>query len=156
MSDTEDGLYRLIRNGGTMATDLYSLVTGRLLGVGLSRIVFEYAPDPELVIKFETTGNDFNNVIEWDVWDNVKYDKKLSKWFAPCHFISPCGAILIQQKTTPIPKENMPKKIPRLFTDLKYQNWGSLDGRPVCHDYGNHRIYNGGTLHQLVNADWWG
>lgn len=156
MSETERDLYRIIRNGGTVATDLYSMVTGRMLGVGASRIVFDYAPDPTLVIKFETGGGGFSNVMEWDIWENMQFDKRLSKWLAPCLMISPCGSILLQRKTTPLSIDHLPKKIPRFFTDLKYQNWGMLDGKPVCHDYGNHRAYSGGNLHQLVKADWWG
>jgi hypothetical protein len=26
--------------------------------------------------------------------------------------------------------------VPSMFTDLKVQNWGMLNGRLVCHDYG--------------------
>jgi hypothetical protein len=139
-----------------MATDLYSMVTGKLLGVGASRTVFDFMPDPTLVIKFETVGGSFDNVMEWDIWENCQYDKRLAKWLAPCHMISPCGSILLQKKTTPVSIEQLPKKIPRFFTDLKHQNWGMLDGRPVCHDFANHLAYAGGTLHQLVKADWWG
>ncbi|MEQ8308086.1 MAG: hypothetical protein RIA09_16245 [Hoeflea sp.] len=155
MSEEADKLFRLIRDGGTMATDLYSLCTGKELGQGCSRLVFDFALDQTCVIKFETAGGSFDNVVEWDVWNAYRFDKRMSKWLAPCVSISPCGSILIQKKTTPIYKDRLPKKIPRVFTDLKETNWGLLDGRPVCHDYGNHRIFNGGDLYRLVNADWW-
>ncbi|MDW9491747.1 hypothetical protein [Sinorhizobium meliloti] len=156
MSDHYNDIKREFRAGGTIPVELFQLVTGKHLGGGSTRQVFEYALDPALVIKYEMNAGSFANVMEWETWQKLTWDKELSKWLAPCLYISPCGCILIQQKTEPLPHSKYPKKIPRLFQDTKYQNWGWWKSRFVCHDYALTGTFDGGSPARLVNADWWG
>jgi hypothetical protein len=65
--------------------------------------------------------------------------------------ISPAGAVLIMQKADPIREAELPKKLPALFTDLKISNWGIINGRPVCIDYGWQRM---NTNTKLEKACW--
>lgn len=63
------------------------------------------------------------------------------------------GIALIQSRTHPfIDKEEFDmavakvpgKKLPSFFDDVHYGNFGLLDGRLVCHDYGfTHFLKNG-------------
>lgn len=48
----------------TVGKDLLNLVVGDRIGYGIGREVFEYLPDKSLVIKFETKGQSFQNIIE--------------------------------------------------------------------------------------------
>lgn len=149
-------ILQMFRNGGTIPVELFQMVTGRHLGGGTTRDVFEYSLDDSMVIKYETNARSFANVMEWEAWQKLTYDRELSKWLAPCHHISPCGSILIQSKTEPLPRDKYPKKIPKLFHDTKYQNWGWWKRRIVCHDYALIGTFDGGNLARMVNADWWG
>ena len=45
--------------------------------------------------------------------------------------------------------------MPSFFADLKRSNWGELDGRPVCHDYGVTQLGTYGLAEaHLLEADW--
>lgn len=120
----------------TAAKDLWSLVFGKKIGSGMSRVVYEYLPDPSYVIKEEKYVGHFQNVIEWEIWENVQYIPHIAKWFAPCLKISPNGMYLIQKKVTPAEANKYPKEIPYFFKDLKMDNYGLLNGKIVCCDYG--------------------
>jgi hypothetical protein len=131
------------------------LLCGRLLGVGSARHVYECALNSEWVVKVETGARSFQNALEWEFWQDAQANKELARWLAPCHHISPSGVVLIQARTTDAPTKAFPKKVPKVFTDLKYQNWGYLLGdhrRLVCHDYALTLNYTTG----LRQADWWG
>lgn len=156
MSEAYREVLKEVRNGGSIAADLLATLCGRHLGSGVYRKTFLSEVNKEQVVKIETESGHFCNVTEWDIWENLKEHKVLSRWMAPVRYISPNGAILIQDRTYPVHVSQMPEKIPRLFCDTKIQNWGWYEGRIVCHDYGNHRLYNGGNIAQLVKADWWG
>ena len=144
------------RFNGTISVDLYQLMCGKWLGGGIGRGVYVLGVDPSLVIKVETVGRSFQNVTEWEVWDDlVRADTDAMDWFAPCHYISPCGTILIQARTTPLAKSQAPKKVPAFFTDLKYQNFGMYDGRVVAHDYGFHKFVALGSKCKLQRAQWY-
>lgn len=118
-----------------MAEDFLFMHCAEYLGGGIGRDVFASRFDPKSVIKLaQHSGN--QNVIEYEVWCIVKEDKALKPWFAPCSHLSGIGQWLIQARTTPILKKDLPRKVPTIFTDLKPENWGWYDGRPVCHDYG--------------------
>lgn len=156
MSDLYNEIRQEVRKGGVVATDLLATLVGRPLGEGAYRKVFVSQANSEQVVKFEIVSGKFCNVAEWDIWENLKDHKVLGKWMAPVRYISPNGAILIQDRTFPVEASQMPEKIPRLFCDTKIQNWGWYEGRIVCHDFGNHRLHDGGNLAQLVKADWWG
>lgn len=141
---------------GVVAKDFRDLVIGKKLGSGASREVYEWRPDPKLVVKVELNKFDWSNIKEWDVWAAIEHTK-LAQWFAPCAEIAGNGAVMLQYRTQPIRRSELPDKIPALFTDTKLANWGMLDGRPVCHDYGLHMLLEKGMGHgsRLVKADWW-
>lgn len=131
---------------------LCEIMRKRKLGQGAYRTVYEFGPDKTKVIKLE--GNtSFQNIIEWETWNHVKYTKH-AKWFAPVHSISANGKVLIQSRTKPLSRKKCPKKIPVFFTDLKSENWGKLDGRKVCHDYGSHLLMEKGMSSKMKKVLW--
>ncbi len=141
---------------GTIAEDFFGVMTGEWLGGGIGRGVYVLGTDPSLVIKIETASRSFQNIAEWEVWNDLdRLDSKAMKWFAPCHYISPCGIVLIQARTRPADKRRFPKKMPAYFTDLKYQNFGMLDGRLVAHDYGFHRFVKLGLTASMRIVEWY-
>lgn len=140
--------------GNNISRDLLDMCVGRKVGTGMSREVFEFGPDPSLVIKFETTAGYFQNAFEFEIWSTVK-DTEAAKWFAPVLRISDNGKVLIMKKTEPLGLNEAPAKMPHFFTDLKIQNFGWLDGQLVAHDYGINFLIEKGTSGRLVKADWW-
>lgn len=120
------------------ADDLFRLFCGTKIGEGQYRIVYAHALDSTLVIKRERAFNNFSNVMEWDFWTCSK-GSKVRRWLAPVEWLSPGGMWLIQKRTYPLGARAIPKRVPDVFCDLKDDNWGLLDGRVVCHDYGNNR-----------------
>lgn len=119
----------------TCKRDLIGAIFGEHIGSGASRQTYVYEPNEAYVIKLEDKAKWFQNIEEWNTWLTVK-DTKHAKWFAPCAWISPCGTILLQRRTEIVCAKGIPSKIPDYFTDLKLSNFGLLDGRFVCHDYG--------------------
>lgn len=120
----------------TIAREFYDLVVGEQLGVGVSRVVYVYRPDPSLVVKFETSADrEFQNVAEWHAWGRVA-DGRESVWLAPCVSISDCGSVLIQRRTSPVALGDLPARLPAWMTDRKRSNFGLYEGRVVAHDYG--------------------
>jgi len=79
------------------------------------------------------------------MWHEVQFTP-WARWFAPCRRISPCGIVLIQERTRPLPHGELPKELPDFFTDLKPENFGLIDGQVVCHDYALH----------LASSNWLG
>lgn len=112
------------------------VLCGKKLGEGCSRTVYECSFDKSLVIKIEDRNYHSQNIIEWEVWDQVEYDKKLKKWFAPCIAISRCGTVLIQKKVKYRDIALYPKKIPAFFGDTHRKNFGFIGDQFVCSDYG--------------------
>lgn len=131
-------------------TELKNLVLGKKLGTGAYRKVYAHRQDKSLVVKVEEGGRMFSNVVEWETWQYVQYTA-LAKWFAPCVDISPCGSILLMKRVEPARMSEMPKQVPAIFTDLKIENWGVLDGKVVCCDYGNLLLNIKGNLKK---AEW--
>lgn len=121
------------------ADDLFNLITGAEIGRGQYRVVYEHQFDKKLVIK-QDSGENFSNLNEWQIYQEFK-DTPLGQWLAPIFHCSPRGMWIVQARTKPIPIGKYPKRVPELFADLKPGNWGMYRGRPVCHDYGNHRLY---------------
>lgn len=119
--------------------DLMNLVCGKLLGEGQYRQVFACHLDESWVVK-KDTGENYSNIHEYAIYDEA-YNTPLRKWLAPARWLSPRGLWLIQDRTEPISKDRLPKSVPSIFCDFKADNWGLLNGRPVCHDYGNHALY---------------
>lgn len=139
---------------GRISREFRDLMLGKFLGSGVGREVYVFRPDPTFVIKFETGNQSFQNIREWDLWNDLAEQPKLRKWLAPINSISPSGDILMQRRTTPMRKNELPKRVPAFATDLKIQNWGLLDGQPVMHDYGF--IRQEALKGKLETAKWWG
>lgn len=113
---------------------------GRLIGKGMTRCVYEFPiTNDKYIVKVEdnTESGDrhFQNVREWNVWNDLK-EHELGGWLAPCHWISESGKILIMRQTRPTDRANYPDKIPAIFNDVKFENFGMIGDRFVCHDYG--------------------
>lgn len=121
--------------------DGLTLFAGANLGSGITRDVYECALDVTCIVKCERNGGNirFQNVNEWRTWQAVKDCKGIAKWFAPCEAISYAGLWLVQKRTQPISLDEIKRRLPRVpafFLDLKAENWGTFEGRIVCHDYG--------------------
>jgi hypothetical protein len=144
-------------NNASLNRDMWELMCSDMIGQGCSRKVFLSKLDTSLVVKVEEAGRSFNNIREWELWEDVRHDKNATRWLAPCINISLCGSILIQKKTAVVSKRRYPKKVPKwLVSDSKYQNWGLLDGKVVCHDYAHHLAHRYGSISKsLVKIHWW-
>lgn len=141
----------------TSAKELAWLFLGKVIGVGMSRSVYEYTLDKTLVVKYEHGESRWQNIIEYEIWQTVK-DTKMAKWFAPCIDISPNGHFMLQKRAEKIPKGFYPKKIPTMFADLKYDNFGMIGKQFVCIDYGTAHIdalNRALKMKKTKKADWW-
>jgi len=118
----------------TIKLDFIQLFLGEYLGGGCARDVYEFIGQPDLVIKVETTAHSFQNVMEWNTWHEVQ-GTPWARFFAPCRRISPCGIVLIQERTKPLETDRLPKRLPAFFADLKPENFGRIGDRAVAHDY---------------------
>lgn len=122
-----------------ISQDLFMMICGKKIGEGQTRMVYEYNLDKRFVVKIET-GNSGDNYNEYQMWHEIEYlkgDLKWVKdWFAPVHYISPCGRILIMERTKVKKRRERPKKIPKFIKDSHYNNFGWLGKKFVCHDYG--------------------
>ena len=58
---------------------------------------------------------------------------------------------VIQSRTFPMRPNERPNVVPKWLTDIKDDNWGLLNGKPVCHDYG---LLHGIGVGGLVKARW--
>lgn len=134
--------------------DLLNLLCGAKIGEGEYRTVFACHLDARWVVKHDSRKN-FSNIAEWEMWTELE-ETPLGKWLAPVEWLSPAGFWLIQRRTEPLTKDRLPKRVPSIFSDTKLSNWGWLDGRPVCHDYGNHRGYRliGKHGREMRSAEW--
>lgn len=128
-------------------TDMFC---GDFLGEGMSRRVYRHAHDRTKVIKIENTSETFQNVIEWELWEVNQYYDKVSKWLAPCRFISHSGTYLVMDYVEDIEKSQIPAKLPSFMCDLKVANMGMYNDQIVLRDYGT-TILNLNT--RLVNVD---
>ncbi len=118
--------------------DAFNLLCGDRLGGGIHREVFECRLRPELVVKVERDAEwrYFANQQEMHFWDNQQFYKPVADWLAPCHFLSPDGRILLQERARICSRfEQLPDKIPGFLTDRKPQNFGYIGKRFVCVDY---------------------
>jgi hypothetical protein len=142
--------------GDTVKRELIGLMLGQELGAGISRTVYECSLDPKFVVKVEPGGGQFQNVAEWEIW-NALSGTEAAKWLAPCRTISSCGSVLIQARTQPLRRHELPKHMPLWLTDFKQQNYGRLNGRLVCHDYAaSARIMiNNAAWKRTQRAEWW-
>lgn len=137
----------------TIKLDIFDCILGKEIGRGMTRIVYEHRTDPTLVVKVEHEGGAFQNVREAELWFEIA-DTPFAKWFAPVVYVSASGSVIIQKKCERVQKSKYPKKIPGFLTDTKYGNYGLLNGKFVCFDYGSIPFtanWNG----RLKKAEWW-
>lgn len=140
--------------GRNTLIDLAQLICGRRLGSGIGRTVYRMATEPDKVIKIEEGGCSFQNVIEWQTWEALRYTKH-ARWLAPVEHISPCGIVLIMAATEPLPKARYPERMPTWLSDFKVDNYGLYKGRVVCHDYGTNLLLNHGAFGgRMRKVDW--
>lgn len=136
----------------TVSKDFLDLFAGKRIGSGIARTVYECNLDKTLVVKVEMRAQNFQNVQEWENWRWLKDVKKVASWLAPCVAISPCGIVLLQKRTKPVEKDELPKLIPKFLTDTKVGNFGKLNGKIVCHDYA--QIITSTPLNNR-KIEWW-
>lgn len=137
----------------TVSLDLFDALLGRRIGKGTAREVYEHRLDPSYVVKVEIVAGSFQNIIEAKLWAEVEHTP-FAKWFAPVVYISACGTVIVQKKVQVARLAEYPKEIPAFFTDRKYQNFGLLDGKLVCFDYGT-TILSRGFSKKMQKAGWW-
>jgi|SRR5581483_2835676 len=137
--------------GYVVSHDLLKLFLGEKIGSGQFRDVYLLNIDESKVVKVEK-GVSYENFGEYDVWQNVQHTK-WGRWFAPVLWFSNYGSCLIQPRCAPLPATGRPKRLPDFFADIKSDNWGLLNGRVVCFDYGHHQFYRRGVKRaKLVKA----
>lgn len=134
--------------------DAFRLFCETEIGHGMSRRVWTSPLLPGRVVKTEEDSRRFQNVFEWETWNQVK-DTKWAKWFAPCVAISPCGSVLVMERTSQPSEEQFADRMPVFLTDFKRANYGVLEGRLVCHDYGTNVLMQTGLSDRLKKAEWW-
>ena len=137
----------------SIKVDFIDLFLGKYLGGGTAREVYTYQLDETKVLKIEYASASFQNAREWQIWHDLKDAKDYAQWLAPCHWISPCGMVLIQSRTLPAREKDLHDRMPAFITDMKRANYGMLNGRLVCHDYGT-AISEYRKAER--RADWWG
>lgn len=137
----------------TISRDFFCMIAGEVLGTGAFRVVYEHCHRDDLVLKVEPDAQSFQNIVEWEFWNDNRNHKKIAQWLAPCEFISPCGTILAMKRTAEPHHTDYPKKMPYFITDLKRKNFGMLNGKLVAHDYGLYRVT---PSTKREKADWWG
>lgn len=128
---------------------------GEKLGRGLNRDVYVLKHDESWVVKIQRTTN-FDNILEYSIWEALKRVPKYSKWFAEVLTINETGFVLFQKRVEHRRWKDYPKKIPKFFTDLKLKNYGWIDGQFVCCDYPNVLLMLAGYITEdLKTAKWW-
>lgn len=134
--------------------ELSSVMIGSFIGDGIARKVYRCLMNRDYVCKIESGARSFQNVSEWETWKWVEGNKQLEKWFAPCFRISGSGTILLQRYCEPLRDADLPKRLPSFLCDLKKENFGMLNNRVVCCDYGTVHSAIRQTSRKLVNAKW--
>lgn len=133
--------------------EAFNLLCDKQVATGSARTVYNSELNQDWIIKIEDRAGSFQNVIEWQTWNRVN-NTKWSRWFAPCYYISPCGAILIMARTTEPQLKDYPTMMPVYLSDLKYSNYGMFEGKLVCHDYGTNLLSEYGKTNKMRKADW--
>lgn len=145
------GLEDMLKFSARTNYDAMNMLLGAPLGNGSSRRVYVNDLNPSQVVKVEQDAEAFQNVMEWQIWQEAQRSK-IADWFAPCRFISPDGRLLVMDRTTQ--PGAFPERVPAIFTDLKYTNFGHIGKRFVCHDYGTLLLARGLNT-RLKKANWW-
>lgn len=154
-----------LRFGDVVRNDFMGMFLGELLGHGTARMVYTLQRQPHLVVKVESNAHSFQNVAEWQLWEDLK-GTEFAKWLAPCRVISACGSVLIQDRTMPLRVgkdfQEFPTELPTFLSDLKPSNFGKIGRQIVAHDYAVnntifHGIKNGVKMRKISRKDWeWG
>lgn len=132
----------------------FHLLCDQQIGRGMSRVVWSSKLLPDCVIKVEDTAGQFQNVIEWETWLRVR-DTPHRRWFAPCRWLAGNGSILVMERTRTPAENQYLKSMPLYLTDFKRANYGMLNGKLVCHDYGTHMLFDYGMTKRMKPAKWW-
>jgi hypothetical protein len=140
----------------TTSMDFWKIMAGDRLGYGMSRSVYDCRLDPTLVMKIEVTEGKFQNIVEFELWSRYMHYEKVAKWLAPVDSMSSNGTVMLMKKTMPLTVDQFPDEIPAFFGDIKLENFGMLDGRVVCHDYGTgfHENPRSGNRKVKKGVDW--
>jgi len=112
---------------------LIEIAKGPFIGKGDYRTVWQCRLNSKYVLKYEHNLA-YCNVTEHLAWDTYR-GTKLEKWLAPVVWMSADTRWLVMYKT--LPPYEWPVDVPRFFNDMSQKNYGVLDGRFVCHDYGS-------------------
>lgn len=138
--------------GPNTINEIVGLLVGDKIDYGRDRNVYACHAFPDYVVKVENRGtNYFSNVMEWMIWTEFR-GTKWERWLAPCKFISAGGTVLIQARCAPLKKR--PRRVPGWMSDLKGENWGEWEGRPVCFDYANNELFEAAKLVGLKVPRW--
>ena len=132
-----------------------AILLGEKIGSGCFRDVYECKLNDKYVVKVmrDDAIDTFANVIEWKIWEEIQDYKTMSKWFAPCEFITDDGKVLIQHKVRIRDIEKYPKKVPTFFTDIKQDNFGFIGKQLVCFDYNTTILTKNWNAKTLKNAN---
>lgn len=134
--------------------ELSSVMLGEFIGQGSARKVYHARMNDKYVCKIELKAGSFQNPSEWETWNWVEGNKQLARWFAPCWAISTCGMMLVQRYCEPLRDADLPKRLPGFLCDLKKENFGMMDGRVVCCDYGTVHSAIRDVSRKMVKAEW--
>ena len=138
-----------------LENELENYIKGKYLGSGAYREVFVFALDPKFVVKIAKHGGREVNLLENRIWWEICYQKTLARWFAPVISCSEAGKYLIQKRVDMIPKKEYPKELPGFFTDTKYGNFGLLDNKFVCFDFGCFNVWESIKTNKTRKVKWW-
>lgn len=121
-------------------SDLITMFLGQKIGSGSYRSVYEFNPNPQkYVVKIEPLSTDCNSN-EFLIWNEISWLKGelscVKNWFAPVLWMSPNAKVLIMERTFEKSNLTRPDKIPDFMTDIKFENYGWIGNKFVCHDYG--------------------
>lgn len=148
MSDSDNPKWTIHDECRANRESIIDLFVGKKIGGGASRRVYEMLGHTDKVIKIEHTGWSFHNQCEWNIWREVK-DWPISDWFAKCIDIDAIGNCLVQERTQPFYSDREFRDalrktrggiLPEVFSDTHYANFGLVDDRVVCHDYGYNKF----------------
>lgn len=125
---------------------------GKLIATGQDRHVFAHKFDDSLVIKLQTAYGT-QNAVECSTWERHKSYPDVAKWLAPVVSRSSSMRVIVQKRTMPMLEA--PKQLPNFLTDHKVQNYGLLNNKVVCHDYGLGIFCNDTREIKMENVTWW-
>lgn len=144
-----------------ISDSLLDLCIGDIIGEGYSRVVYEWLPDPTLVLKVARDDNMYkgiaSNIAEFELWERVafgSYYEEAKEWLAPVNMISKDGRCMLMAKTESLRASELPKKVPCWMTDIKQDNVGLFEGRIVFHDYAMNLIPENGLCKKKKKANW--